>query len=94
MHINNSNGFIEVWEKVFKDAKPIQIGESEIKPVIEGAPINLRIPMDFVLTEDGIFTFDEKKGIPKRISRTPILITKRLVSMESNEEKLEIEGNR
>lgn len=41
-------------------------------------------------SEKGISHIDEKKAIPTMVCRTPIILTQRLKSMETGEEKIEI----
>lgn len=61
-----------------------------VPEAVEGAPVNLRQPEGFTYSEGGIRKIDEKTQLPVRICRTPIVITKRLRSMETGEEKAEI----
>lgn len=69
-------------EEILLD-EPVQLGEH-----IAGAPIRLRQPEGFAFSEDGIFR-DSQRGA-KLICRTPIIITKRLRSIEDGVEKAEI----
>ena len=61
-----------------------------IPEAIKGAPMNLRQPEGWIYSEKGISHIDEKKAIPTVVCRTPIILTKRLKSMETGEEKIEI----
>lgn len=61
-----------------------------IPSAIEGAPVNLRQPDGFTFHDGGIRMVDQKTQIPVLVCRTPILLTKRLRSMETGEEKIEI----
>ena len=61
-----------------------------IPEVIKGAPVNLRQPEGWMYSEGGIRRIDEKTSLPVMICRTPIILTQRLKSMETGEEKMEI----
>lgn len=61
-----------------------------IPTAIEGAPIRLRQPEGWIFSEKGISMIDEKTAMPQTICRTPILITRRLRSMETGDEKVEV----
>lgn len=61
-----------------------------IPEAVRGAPINLRQPDGFTYSEDGIRKIEEKTKLPVRICRTPIILTRRLRSMETGEEKIEV----
>lgn len=71
-------------------AEPIDLDEEQIPEAISGAPINLRQPEGWVYSDKGISFIDEKKYVPTNICRTPILLTKRLKSIETGDEKMEI----
>ena len=61
-----------------------------IPEVIKGAPVNLRQPEGWMYSEGGIRRIDEKTSLPVMVCRTPIILTQRLKSMETGEEKMEI----
>ena len=56
---------------------------------IQDAPVKLRFPEGYEFTEKGIFRIT-KSGDERLICRTPILLSKRLKSMDTGEEKIEI----
>lgn len=62
----------------------------EIPTAVEGAPIRLRQPEGWIFSEKGISAIDEKTSMPHVVCRTPILITRRLRSMETGDEKVEV----
>jgi hypothetical protein len=82
----------EKIQKAIRTAKEIKLDEiSEIIPeAVKGAPVNLRQPEGWIYSEKGISHIDEKKSIPTMVCRTPIILTQRLKSMETGEEKIEI----
>ncbi len=57
---------------------------------LEGAPIALKCPSGWELSEKGVYEINEKKGTSELACRTPILLTKRIRSLDSGEEKIEI----
>ena len=63
--------------------EPVQLGEK-----VAGSPIRLRQPEGFTFSEDGIFR-ETQRGA-RLICRTPIIITKRLRSIEDGVEKAEV----
>lgn len=75
-----------------KTAKQIDLGDlaDTIPEVIKGAPVNLRQPAGWLYDEGGIRRIDEKTSMPVMVCRTPIILTQRLRSMETGEEKIEI----
>lgn len=79
-------------QKALKDAKKIDLNDMDeiIPEAVKGAPVNLRQPEGWIYSEKGISKIDEKKYLPTMVCRTPIIITQRLVSMETGEEKIEI----
>lgn len=65
--------------------------EAELTPeAIPGAPINLRQPNGFIYSEKGISVIEQKTGTPAVVCRTPIILTQRLKSLETGDERMEI----
>ena len=73
-----------------KNAEKIDIYEEQIPEAISGAPIRLRQPEGWIYSDQGISVIDEKKYTPTQVCRTPIILTQRLKSMETGDEKIEI----
>ena len=73
-----------------KGAEEIDLDAEQIPEAITGAPINLRQPEGWVYSEKGISVIDEKKYTPTNVCRTPIILTQRLKSIETGDEKMEI----
>lgn len=82
----------EKIQKAIKRAQKIDLDDlsGAIPEAIKGAPANLRQPEGWIYSEKGISHIDEKKAIPTVVCRTPIILTQRLKSMETGEEKIEI----
>lgn len=57
---------------------------------IPGAPINLAMPAGWIYDNKGIHKIDPNTHNPECICRTPIILTRRLKSSETGEEKIEI----
>ena len=78
--------------KAIKHARKLDLDDlsGAIPEAIKGAPANLRQPEGWIYSEKGISHIDEKKAVPTMICRTPIILTQRLKSMETGEEKMEI----
>ena len=73
-----------------KTAKPVDYKKEDIPEAISGAPISLRQPEGWIYSDKGISRIDEKKFQPVLCCRTPIILTKRLQSIETGEEKIEV----
>lgn len=83
----------EAAEKIksaISNAKAIDIDEESIPEALPGAPVNLRQPEGWIYSDKGISKIDEKKFTPVTVCRTPIILTRRLHSMETGEEKMEV----
>ena len=57
---------------------------------IEGQPVSLRQPEGWIFSDAGISAIDPKTGALNPVCRTPILLTQRLKSLETGEEKIEV----
>lgn len=87
------HGKEEAGEKIKKaifNATQIDIEEEVLPEAIQGAPVVLRQPEGWLYSEKGISMIDEKKYSPVTVCRTPIILTRRLRSMETGEEKMEV----
>lgn len=71
-------------------AEEIDLDEEQIQEAIPDAPIHLRQPEGWLYSDKGISQIDEKKYTPTSVCRTPIILTKRLKSIETGDEKMEI----
>lgn len=82
----------EKIQKALQKAQKIGLDDmADIIPeAVQGAPMNLRQPHGWSYSEKGISHIDEKKMIPAMVCRTPIILTKRLKSLETGEEKIEV----
>lgn len=77
--------------KLIQGAEKIDLDEpEEIPEAVRGAPVNLRQPEGWIYSDKGISRIDEKEYTPKMVCRTPIILTQRLKSLETGEEKIEI----
>lgn len=78
-------------QKLLASAEPIDLSEPDVIPEsIKGAPVNLRQPEGWIYSDKGISHIDEKTYGPVLVCRTPIILTQRLKSLETGEEKIEI----
>lgn len=74
----------------FEYAVKEDIYADTIPEAISGAPVNLRQPKGWTYSDSGISRFNEKTFAQEIVCRTPIIITRRLTSLETGEEKIEI----
>ena len=77
-------------KSAISNAQTIDIDEESIPEALPGAPVNLRQPEGWIYSDKGISKIDEKKFTPVTVCRTPIILTQRLRSMETGEEKMEV----
>lgn len=76
---------------LLKAAEPIDLSAPETIPeTVQGAPVNLRQPEGWIYSEKGISRINEKTYAPSLVCRTPMILTQRLRSLETGEEKIEI----
>lgn len=68
----------------------VQNPTESIPEAIPGEPVHLRQPEGFIYSDKGISIIEEKTGAPKVVCRTPILITRRLKSLDTGDEKIEL----
>ncbi len=84
-------------DKAIKQAKLIDLDhlEESIPESVKGFSVNLRYPDRWCYSEKGGIQYrNEKTGIFATVCRTPIIISKRLRSMEYGDEKVELEYKR
>ena len=80
----------QLIKEALKGAERIDL-EAQLAPeAIEGAPINLRQPEGWIYSEKGISAIDQKTYTPVGVCRTPIILTQRLKSLETGDEKIEV----
>ena len=77
-------------QKLLERAEEIDLAKPDVIPEsIKGAPVNLRQPEGWIYSDKGISHIDEKTYGPVMVCRTPIILTQRLRSLETGEEKIE-----
>ena len=77
----------KIIKRLMQDAKKVNL--NEVPEVIKGAPVNLRTPTGWRYDETGIYKI-AKDGDVSFVCGTPIIITKRVKDLESDDEKIEI----
>ena len=79
-------------QAAIQSAKKIDLDQVHdiIPEAVKGTPVNLRQPEGWIYSEKGISHIEERKATPTLVCRTPIILTQRLKSMETGEEKIEI----
>lgn len=70
--------------------KPIDINQMLMPEAIPGAPLNLRQPEGWMYSDHGVSAIDQKTDALVTVCRTPIILTQRLKSLETGDEKMEI----
>ena len=76
--------------EAIKRAKAVDLeAEMQDEPAA-GAPISLRTPEGWLYSDKGISWIDPKTHTPANVCRTPIILTQRLKSIETGDEKIEI----
>ena len=80
----------QLIRKALLDAEQIDLDEEQIPEAISGAPIHLRQPEGWIYSDKGISMIEKKEYAFTSVCRTPIILTKRLKSIETGDEKIEI----
>lgn len=73
-----------------QSAERLDIYRENIPEVIPKIPVRLKQPENWTFSKDGIFSINPKTMEPTHVCRTPIIITKRLRSTDTGEEKIEL----
>lgn len=76
--------------EALKRAKAVDLEAEMREEPITGAPISLRTPEGWIFSDKGISWIDPKTHTPANVCRTPILLTQRLKSLETGDEKMEV----
>lgn len=80
----------QLIKEALKGAEKIDLDQCLTPEAIDGAPINLRQPEGWIYSEKGISAIDQKTYTPVCVCRTPIILTQRLKSLETGDEKIEV----
>lgn len=80
----------EKIRKTLSGLEPVNVAQLLTPEIIPGAPINLRTPEGWIYSDKGISAIDPKTYVPANICRTPIILTQRLKSLETGDEKMEV----
>lgn len=75
---------------LLKQAEIIDLNQYLTPEAVSGAPINLRQPEGWIYSEKGISSIDPKTHEPTSVCRTPLILTQRLKSLETGDEKMEV----
>lgn len=76
--------------EALKRAKAVDLEAEMREEPITGAPLSLRTPEGWLFSDKGIRWIDPKTHTPANVCRTPILLTQRLKSLETGDEKMEV----
>ena len=77
-------------QEALKRAKAVDLEAEMREEPITGAPLSLRTPEGWLFSDKGISWIDPKTHTPANVCRTPILLTQRLKSLETGDEKMEV----
>lgn len=77
-------------KEAIKRAKAVDLQQEMMQEAITGAPINLRTPEGWLYSDKGISWIDPKTHTPANVCRTPVILTQRLKSLETGDEKMEV----
>lgn len=76
--------------EALRRAKAVDLEAEMRQEPITGAPISLRTPEGWLYSDKGISWIDPKTHTPANVCRTPVILTQRLKSLETGDEKIEI----
>lgn len=91
LFIKYSDETVHKVQELLRTARRVNIQEYSVPENIADAPKHLRCPDGWKYSDKGIFWIDPKNGFTEKlISRTPIILTERLKSLDTGEEKIEV----
>jgi len=92
LHCADIGAFKGKWEAVMSMAQALDVEEivTKAEELVPGMPIRLRQPVGWVININGVHSIDNNTGIAKCICRTPVLISGRMCSLDTGEEKVEV----
>ena len=76
--------------ELLKGAEELDLAGAPAQEGIKGAPINLRAPEGWDYDETGIWRVDRKNYGKTLVCGTPILLTRRVKSLDTDDEKMEV----
>lgn len=90
LHVANPEKFKEIWQQTLDNAKELDLTDYEPKPeeIIPNAPVRLRTPLGWLVNEKGVHQ-ETKDGLVT-VCATPLLISRRLKSIDTGNEKIEL----
>lgn len=89
LHIDKEGEFRAIWKGVMEAAVPVDLSSIQMEGEIPGAPVSLKQPKGWKISEEGIHILNEE-GYWSCVCRTPVLLTRRMKSLSSDSEKMEI----
>jgi len=91
LYIDNPDNFKEHIKRAVDMAEELDWSDyTEETNILEDAPVKLKQPPEWIINSEGVYTINEKTGLPTCVTPTPLIISKRLKCTETGTEKLEI----
>lgn len=92
LHINDEENFKIKFEEAMNNATKVdlELHKLNVKELFTGCPVQLKQPYGWDLSDYGIKSIDKKTGDLDLICRTPLVLSRRLKSLDSGEEKIEL----
>jgi hypothetical protein len=92
LHLKYPDKFENLWKSVMDSAEKLdlKVMAADLKELVPGAPVKLKCPYGWEIDEHSIRMFNEKKGSYVTICKTPVMITRRMKSLDTGEEKVEL----
>lgn len=90
LHVKDPERFPEKWKAAMENARSVDLISMAVKSeeVIPGAPVANRMPAEWRVTEKGVFKIKEDGLV--NICVLPVLLGRRLKSVDTSEEKIEV----
>lgn len=90
LHVADPDKFPARWREALAGARPLDIRSLAVKPeeILPGAPVQLRIPPGWRVTEKGVAVMKEEG--PVSVCPVPVLLSRRLRNVDTGEEKIEL----
>lgn len=91
LHVDSPEKFEQRWKGVMGSAEKLNIeSESKYCETFPGAPVQLKAPHGWRFSDSGIDMLDEKKMEWVNICKTPVLLSRRMKSLDTGEERIEV----
>jgi hypothetical protein len=79
---------------LLETADRVDLNSQVIAYTVEGAPVALKQPDGWLFGEDGVWSIDADSGLKTNVCATPLIISKRMRSRDTGQERVEVSFKR